>query len=160
MLFKLILLVTVLLSALISGFLYAYSCSVNKGLGRLSDVEYIRAMQSINRAVLNPLFFISFFGTLLMLPLSSWMWYRAEGATPDFYMILASSVVYIVGVFGITGTCNVPLNESLDKFDVDAASPQEIETRRRTFEIPWNRFHTIRTVANIASLALLIWAVI
>ena len=43
-------------TALIAGLLYAYSCSVNIGLGRLADAEYISAMQSINKAIQNPLF--------------------------------------------------------------------------------------------------------
>ena len=38
-------------TALITGLLYAYSCSVNIGLGRLADAEYIAAMQSINKAI-------------------------------------------------------------------------------------------------------------
>ena len=82
--FKIVVFITVLLTALITGFFYAYSCSVNGGLKRLPDQEYLRAMQSINKAVLNPLFFMSFFGTLVMLPLTIWMWYKTEGASGDF----------------------------------------------------------------------------
>ena len=62
-------------TALIAGLLYAYSCSVNIGLGRLADAEYISAMQSINKAIQNPLFFISFMGTLLLLPLCTYLNY-------------------------------------------------------------------------------------
>ncbi|MBC8154239.1 MAG: DUF1772 domain-containing protein, partial [Bacteroidetes bacterium] len=60
-------------TALIAGLLYAYSCSVNPGLNRLSDASYLAAMQSINREIQNPVFFLSFLGALVLLPLSTWM---------------------------------------------------------------------------------------
>lgn len=160
MLLKITLLITALLTALSSGFFYAWSCSVNAGLGRLADAEYLRAMQSVNRAVLNPLFFASFTGTLVMLPVSSWLWFSAEGFSAGFYLLLAASLIYAVGVFGVTAAGNVPLNESLDTFDTKATSLQEMRERRRTFEIPWNRYHGIRTLANFFSLVLLLWAII
>jgi uncharacterized membrane protein len=157
MIFKIVLFLTVLLTALITGFFYAYSCSVNAGLKRLADEGYPRAMQSINKAVLNPLFFISFFGTLITLPLSTWMWYSSEGVSSDFHLLLIATILYIFGVFLITGMGNVPLNRSLEKFDLDTASAQQIKLMRSAFETPWNRFHTIRTLANLTALMCLLW---
>ena len=66
-----LLFLSVLLSGLIMGLLYGYACSVNPGLNKLSDAEYLRAMQSINTAIQNPVFFISFMGTLFILPVTS-----------------------------------------------------------------------------------------
>ncbi len=63
-----VLLITALLVALITGLWYAYSCSVNLGLGKLPDSEYLMGMQSINREILNLVFFATFMGTLLLLP--------------------------------------------------------------------------------------------
>lgn len=160
MLLQFILLPTALLTALISGFFYAYSCSVNPGLAQLKDAEYLRAMQSINRAVLNPVFFAGFFGALVLLPVSTWIWFRVEGFSSGFFLLLASSLIYLTGVFGVTAAGNVPLNESLDKFSIGTASPQEISDRRKTFERPWNRYHRIRTWANGFSLLLLLWTII
>ncbi|HYH55923.1 MAG TPA: DUF1772 domain-containing protein [Anseongella sp.] len=158
-LLKVLLTLTLVLSGLITGLFYAYSCSVNPGLGRLADKDYIRAMQSINRAILNPVFMVSFLGTLVMLPLSCWVWYSDHGPTGEFYLLLAAAVIYAFGV-GVTGLGNVPLNESLDKFSLDTASPEEIRARRKGFELPWNRFHLIRTLSCLAALILVLWAVI
>ena len=36
------------LTALVSGLYFGYSVSVNRGLHRLNDPEYIKTMQSIN----------------------------------------------------------------------------------------------------------------
>lgn len=155
--YKIIFVLTALLLALIAGLFYSYSCSVNAGLGRLTDREYLRAMQSINRVILNPWFFTSFMGTVIMMPLSTWLLYRYEGADSSFYFILAATIIYIVGVFGVTIAGNVPLNNMLDKVDLSSANVADI---RRSFEIPWNRLNTIRTGSNILSLILLLIALI
>ncbi len=160
MILKLTYLLAATLMALISGLFYAYACSVNPGLSRLGDAEYLRAMQFINRVILNPWFFASFMGTLVATPLATWMHYRYFGANTSFYLLVAASVVYAVGVFGVTALGNVPLNESLEAFNIGSATAEELNIRRTTFEIPWNRLHAIRTWANVAALVLLLAAVV
>ena len=44
----------------------------------------------------------------------------------QFALLLASSVLYIAGSFGLTMVGNVPLNQRLAKFDVTKASGNEI----------------------------------
>lgn len=151
-------LLTLLSSGLIAGLFYAYSCSVNNGLGRLHDAAYLRAMQSINRAILNPLFFLSFFGTLILLPLSTWLEYRLVGTTTAFYFLTAGSILYFFGVFLTTALGSVPLNDALEAFDLDEETDDGIRKQRRAFESPWNRYHRIRTVANVLAFAAAIWA--
>jgi uncharacterized membrane protein len=153
-----ILILTAVATALIAGLFYAYSCSVNPGLGKLSDEAYILAMQSINRAILNPVFFASFMGTLFLLPISTWLQYRSGGTSTAFYFLFAATIIYAVGTFGVTLVKNVPLNEALDKFNVKSASLEEMARQRRLFQAPWNNFNNIRTIANIASLVLVIIA--
>jgi uncharacterized membrane protein len=53
---------------------------------------------------------------------------------------------------------NVPLNEALDRFDLATGSLEEIRRQLASFEIPWNKLHTIRTIASIGSLILVIMA--
>jgi uncharacterized membrane protein len=156
---NIILIVTALTTALITGLLYAYSCSVNIGLGRLPDREYIAAMQSVNRAIQNPLFFISFMGTLFLLPLSTWLNY-GQPLTIRLQLLLIASVVYIIGVFGVTMLGNVPLNNALDHFNLNSASAQDITTQRAKFEKPWALLHTIRTVASVICLILVLFSLI
>ena len=109
---------------LIAGLLYGYDCSIIKGFRNLTDREYLGAFQSINRAILNPYFFLSFMGSLLVLPVVTWLSYKA--ATPNsFYLLLAATVVYVIGVFGVTMFGNVPLNNQLDQFDLANTSPAE-----------------------------------
>lgn len=151
---NLILIASALVSGLIAGLFYSYSCSVNPGLGALPDVGYLAAMQSINRVILNPAFFLSFIGTLLLLPLST---YQHFGSGQRFYWLLGATLVYAIGTFGVTLFGNVPLNDALDKVNL-TSSAQELAQFRLRFEIPWNRLHLIRTVASVVSFAMVVMA--
>lgn len=153
----LVLILTATMTALISGLFYAWSCSVVPGLARVSDSTYLEAMQQINRAILNPVFFMSFIGTALLLPLSTWLHYGPVLNT-RFWLLLLASVVYLAGTFGVTMFGNVPLNNSLDAFNLSAASVQELSAQRAKFEGPWNNLNLIRTVAGIGALVLIIMA--
>jgi uncharacterized membrane protein len=153
------LIATAFTTALIAGLFYAYSCSVNPGLGKLSDENYLSAMQSINREILNPVFFMSFMGTLILLPLSTWVQY-SNPAPVRFYLLLGATLVYGVGTFGVTIFGNVPLNNMLDAFHIQSGSPETLNQQRELFEKPWNQLHAIRTVANAVALLLVLLACI
>jgi uncharacterized membrane protein len=131
---------------------------VNPGLAKLSDAEYLTAMQSINRAILNPAFYIAFFGAVVLLPLNTYL--NSDLYSNRFWLSLSASVVYILGLTGVTIFGNVPLNEMLDKFVILDASVEEIKEMRKTFELSWNRFHLIRTIAVIVSLILFLFSII
>ena len=146
-------------TALIAGLFYAYSCSVNGGLGRLSDAGYLAAMQGINREILNPLFFMSFMGTLILLPLSTWLQF-SHPVSLRFYLLLAATLVYAVGTFGVTIMGNVPMNNALDALNIQSASPEALHQQRELFEKPWNQLHSIRTIANAIALILVLIACI
>lgn len=150
-----LLVITAVTAALMAGLFYAYSCSVNPGLGRLPDAAYLAAMQSINRAILNPVFFVGFMGPVFLLPLSTWLVFR-EGMQPAGWWLLAATVTYLLGVFGVTMAGNVPLNNALDK--VALGDSAALAAHRVRFERPWNRLNTVRTVCAIATVTLVIVA--
>ena len=152
-----VLFITALLSALTAGLLYAYACSVNPGLHRLSDSNYLSAMQSINRAILNPVFFIGFLGPVFLLPLTMWLYYNTGNPATFQYLLLATGL-YLVGVFGVTMLFNVPLNNALEVFDITKASPQEMAAQRAAFEGPWGNWHLVRTIAAVIALVFILLA--
>lgn len=151
----LLLIVTAVLTALVAGLFYAYSCSVVLGLGKLSDAEYLKAMQNINREILNPLFFMSFMGTALLLPVSAFVF---RGQQPAFIFLLLATLTYLTGVFGVTVGGNVPMNDILDKFDIPGSSAEALKQMRDNFENRWNFLNNIRTVFSVISIALVICA--
>ncbi|MFP3590523.1 DUF1772 domain-containing protein [Chryseobacterium sp. SIMBA_038] len=150
-----LLIVTAVLTALIAGLFYAYSCSVVLGLGKLSDTEYLKAMQSINREILNPVFFVSFMGTAVLLPISTFL-YRAQN--PVFILLLLATLAYLIGVFGVTIVGNVPLNDQLDKFDIVNSTKEGIRQMRDNFENRWNFLNNVRTVFSVISILLVVCA--
>lgn len=145
-----ILVAATLATSLAAGLFYAYACSVNPGLGRLSDIAYLEAMQSINKAILNPVFFASFMGAAILLPLAVYFTWRPQ-PTDATWWFMAAAILYIIGVFGVTVAGNVPLNEALARIDIAASTPAELGQHRQAFEPAWIRYHNIRTVANLLS---------
>ncbi len=154
---NLLLLASATVTALIAGLFYAYSCSVNRGLSKLTDADYLAAMQSINREILNPLFFLSFMGTLVLLPLSTILHYK-ETEPGRFILLLVATLVYAIGAFAVTIFGNVPLNNELDRARLSSMSPVELNHLRMIFEKPWNRLHTVRTLAAVLALVLVLAA--
>lgn len=150
---------TVLTLGLIAGLYYGYVCSVNGALGTLTDSEYVKTMQAINIAIQNPVFYLSFFGTLILLPLATWVNYQGS-ISPKFIFLLVAGVLYIFGSFGVTVAGNVPLNDALANIDVNIASIDKIKGARINFQQRWNLFHNIRTMATIGSFLLSIVAAI
>lgn len=150
-----ILILTGTTTALTAGLFFAWSCSVTPGLARLADSAYIAAMQSMNRAIQNPLFFACFFGAAIMLPISTYLHY---GMQSIFWLLLSATILYTLGVMGVTIFGNVPMNDSLEAFVLDASTENEIAAQRARFEEPWNRLNHIRTTTSAVALVLFIIA--
>jgi len=144
-------------TALMAGLFYAFSCSVNLGLARLSNAEYISAMQSINRAIQNPIFFAAFFGAPILLPLSVFLHY-GQPLSVRFWFLLAATIIYLLGTFCVTIFGNVPLNNTLDRFNLQSASEEEIAVQRADFEGQWNNLNTVRTISSTLAIMLIIIA--
>jgi uncharacterized membrane protein len=142
---------TALTTALIAGLFFAFSCSVNLGLARLSNSEYLSAMQSINRAIQNPIFFAAFFGAKILLLLSTFSHCQNSARFP---FLLAATVIYLTGTLGLTVFGNVPLNNRLDRFDLTSASEEETALQRANFERSWNNLNTVRTVSSALTIIL------
>ena len=154
-----VLIFTLTCTALMAGLFYSYSCSVVPGLKLLPDAEYIASMQSINRAIQNPVFFICFIGTPLLLPISTYLNFF-QPLTLRFWLLLISTILYLTGVFGVTVFGNIPLNNDLEKFKLINASSDTISLQRKIFEGRWNDLNVIRTLSSILSLILIIIACI
>ena len=140
-------------TGLSAGLFFAWSFSVTPGLARIPDAAYIAAMQSMNRAILNPTFFVVFMGPLFLLPLSTYLSYTGSGSL-RFWILAAAAVAYVVGVFGITMAGNVPMNEALDAFHLNSATAEQIAARRAAFEGRWVYLNNIRTAFAALSLIL------
>lgn len=153
--FIIVIVVTATLTALQAGLFYAWSCSVMLGFARLSDREFVSVMQQTNRAIQNPVFFASFFGAPIFLVISTILHY---GNAPRFWFLLVPTIIYLIGTFGVTMFGNVPLNNTLDRFDLESATDEKIKQQRENFERPWNNLNTIRAVSSTIALMLFVIA--
>ncbi|WP_114792908.1 anthrone oxygenase family protein [Niabella yanshanensis] len=145
-----------LLTGLSAGLFYSYQCSVINGLGVLPTREYLLSFQGINKAILNPVFFASFIGSLLLLVLTALLvWYNSISDLLPY--LVTALIIYALGVFAVTAAGNVPLNEELARLDLTTATGAELEQFRQKFEVRWNRLNLVRTIgAILAFMALII----
>jgi len=66
------------------------------------------AMQELNKSILNPAFFIIFIGSILTLPLLTFLRFKTS-IDLSFWLILIAMIIYLAGSIGITFLGNVPL---------------------------------------------------
>jgi len=145
--------ITVLLNALSTGFFFAWSISVILGTKKVSDFTYLESMQNINKEILNPAFFIVFFGSLISLLITTYLQFNNKTV---FWMVLASTITYLIGTFGITAFGNVPLNNELETLNIAKLSLLELKNFRTYYESTWNQYHNIRTISSMISFILLL----
>ncbi|MBL1215470.1 MAG: DUF1772 domain-containing protein [Ignavibacteriae bacterium] len=142
----------VILTGLSAGFFYAWSVSVIQGTKRVDASTYLETMQSVNRAILNPAFFLIFFGSLILLIIGSI--YQFDTGNLSFWFMLMASLLYLIGTVVVTGLGNVPLNNQLDALNLNKISSNKILEFRKYYESKWNRLHLIRTIFAVFSFLL------
>lgn len=145
----------ILLTGLMAGIFFTWSNAVKPGLGKLSDIEYLRALQSMNRVILNNAFKLIFLGaiiTVALVPVSYFNLYPKN----IFWLFILTLIIYWVGVFGVSISGNIPLNEILDKTNLESISQEEIKALRTRIEVKWNNFNFIRSISSAITFLLLI----
>ena len=145
----LFILVIVLMTGLMAGVYFVFSVVIMRSLARLPDNEGANAMNSINDVIVKtsflPLFFVS---TIAHLALLIWSLINEGFGSAYFW----ASLVYVMGMFGVTLVGNVPLNNQLKASAIDQTQLAEnwlIYTKK------WTRLNHVRTLCCTCSLALL-----
>jgi uncharacterized membrane protein len=152
-----ILIITTVFSGLMAGLFYAWSISVTPGLARINDLSYLQAFQSMNRAIINPVFFVVFFGLVVLLPVLSYLSFQTSLSNQFWYVILAT-LFYFIGIMGVTIAGNVPLNNALEALQIESMTPEQMDVFRKGFENKWNRLNLIRTISSFLTFLLLVIA--
>lgn len=142
---------TALGCGLIAGLFFAFSVSVMRALGRLPAAEGMAAMQSINVAILNPLFLSVFLGTavgcVLVMIAALWRWHA-----PGSIYLLVSGALYLIGSILVTMIVNVPMNNALAA--AAATDPGSINLWA-DYLAKWTAWNHVRAVASLAAAAAL-----
>jgi len=148
---------SVIATALSSGLFYAWVVSVIPSTKKNSAQAYLETMQSINKEILNPGFFIIFFGALVLLIGSSYLQYRVKVDT-IFYLVLAATLFYAIGTIGTTMLGNVPLNNIVEAYDLSSFTADDYQKARELYEQKWNNLNLLRTVSGLISFVLILLA--
>lgn len=148
---------TVIFTGLSAGLFYGWSVSVIPGTQKLADGVFLETMQSINRAILNPAFFLAFFGSILFLSIASI--YEFHTSKLSFWLLLSASICYLLGTVGVTALGNVPLNNQLEVLELAKMDASDFLDFRTFYETNWNRLHLIRTVCAVVAFVLSVAAV-
>ncbi len=147
---SILVLVSIISTGLMGGLFFGWMVTVIPGLRVIDDTTYIATMQSINVKIVNPAFVIPFILTPALLAIAGLFEYRI-GHQRRAGLLWASALTYVVGVLAVTAGGNIPLNNALDAFDLESASPSLALNERSGYEGPWNRWHLARTIAASVS---------
>jgi uncharacterized membrane protein len=148
-----VLLLGILLTGLTAGLCFTWSNAVTPGIGRLDNLTFLKSFQAMNRAIINGKFMIVFFGPVILLFLNTYLF---KGNNTSFWLFLIAAILFFIGIGLVTIFGNVPLNEVLDKSNLELLSKVELKELRNNFEQPWNRLHMIRTLSSCSAFVLLI----
>jgi len=148
-----VLILGILFTGLTAGLCFTWSNAVSPGIGRLDNLTFLRSFQSMNRAIINSRFMVVFFGPVLLLFINSYLF---KDCNTSFWLFLIAAILFFIGIGLVTVFGNVPLNEVLDKSNLEALSKMELQELRNKFEQPWNNWHTVRTLSSFIAFVLLI----
>lgn len=147
---------TALASALLSGALFSFSAFVMRSLGRLPDGEGIRAMQRINEDAPRSLLMLPLLGSpvgsvvVVIAPVAGWV---APGSSlsGDGILLVLGGLLGILA-FVVTAAANVPRNNALATLD---ASDPRAAGEWAAYRGPWTRWNHVRVVLALGSAVLL-----
>ena len=137
----------VLGSCLVAGIFFAFSSFVIRALGQLPENDGIAAMKAINVTVLNPGFFLAFFGTgAVCLPIALLALGSTAGTNRAY--LLAGCALYLLGCLLVTVALNVPLNNQLASVRPDASGAGALWAH---YLSRWTLWNHVRTTASLAA---------
>ena len=156
-LLDILLIVSITLCSLVSGFIFTYAIIVMPGLSKLNDKEFIRAFQVTDAVIQNnqPIFMLTWIGSIVSL-LSTILTSIISFGLSETWLVVLLSVFYLLGVHGITIAIHIPLNNQIQKVLIEELNYETIKDERVKFERKWNFFNNIRTSISISVTLLLL----
>ena len=128
------------------------------GFSKLEDKEFLRAFQVTDGVIQNnqPLFMLTWVGSIISV-LSVMAISILSLGLSEAWIVFVVGLIYLLGVQGITISIHLPLNNHIQKIDINDMNNQSLNQERTNFEMRWNYFNKIRTfIAFAASLSFLL----
>jgi uncharacterized membrane protein len=146
------------LTGLSSGIIGLFAHTIMPGLKKTDDRTFVAAFQAIDRAIINPLFMLTFFGALVCSGVAAVLHLGGDDRSLLPWILTATGLYLAVVV--ITMAVNVPLNDAIKA----AGDPDRITNlaavRANFHEARWVAWNLVRTVSSTAAFACLTWALV
>ena len=155
---EVVLIAATMTMGLMAGVFGIYGNAIMPGLRRTDDRTFVAAFQSIDRAIINPVFMVIFFGALA-LPALAALLHLTGDQLPMLPWIGAALVLYLF-VFVITIGVNVPRNNEIKAAGDVYRMTDLCGVRERFDEARWVRWNHLRTFASTVAFGLLAWALV
>lgn len=132
---------------LMAGVYFAFSAFIMTALGGIAPAAGISAMNAINRLIVRSPFMPLFLATtlasaaLVVLGALGLSGFRAIA-------LITGGAIYVVGMFGVTAVCNVPLNNALA--DIDGTGGGDVAHWQRYCR-QWTLWNHVRAAASTVS---------
>jgi uncharacterized membrane protein len=147
-----VLVVATLLTGMTTGVIALYSHTLMPGLGKTDDRTFVAAVQSIDRAIINPWFMTTFFGGPILIGVAAVLDLGGARRAALPWIVVAFALHLAVVV--ITLAVHVPLNDAIKA----AGDPDHIDlarVRAAFHESRWLMWNHVRLVAAAAAFVIL-----
>ena len=147
----------ILLCSLVSGFIFTYSIVVMPGLSNLNDKDFLKAFQVTDALIQNnqPLFMFTWIGSIVAILTTIVASLITVGLLESWLIILVGAA-YLLGVQGIKVAIHIPLNNHIQKLNIEELNDKTLAYACKNYEAKWNFFNKIRTFVAISVSSLLL----
>lgn len=143
---------------LMAGVFGLYSNAIMPGLRSTDDRTFVGAFQSVDRAIMNPLFLAIFMGALVFTGLAAGL-HLGENVRSILPWLVAAFALYLA-IFVITIAVNVPLNDGIKAAGDHDGIADLAAVRARFNEAKWIRWNLARAVLCTVAFGCLTWALV
>ena len=152
------LLAATLTMGLTAGVFGDWAHTIMRGLGTTDNRTFVGAFQALDRAIMDPLFMLTFMGALAFTGVAAVLYLRADDHSVLPWVAVAFGLY--LAAFVITMAVHEPLNGVIRA----AGDPDRITNlaavRDAFHETRWVTWHIVRTIATTAAFGCLAWALV
>ena len=145
-----------LTTGLMAGVFGLYAHAIMPGLRTTDDRTFVGAFQAIDRAIINPLFMVWFFGAPVFSAIAAGL-LGGEGSVLPW---VAAALVLYLAVVVMTIAVNVPRNDAIKAAGDPGAIADLAGVRERFDEARWMASNVVRAVLSTAAFGSLAWALV
>jgi uncharacterized membrane protein len=143
---------------LMAGVFGLYAHTIMRGLTGTDDRTFVTAFGAIDRAIINPLFMLSFLGALVFSVVAAILSLRGDARSASSWIIVAAALYQVVVV--ITFAIHLPLNEEIKAAGLPERVVDLAAVRHNFHETRWIAWNIVRAIASTAAFGCLAWALV